>query len=115
MWTKNEVTGQLEMSFQGELVSVGENVLENSNGTLFRIGSVRLPNGKVKSCRIYEKNYEKGMTIGVSHLCTATQYIDATGAIAVDVQMSHLTQAERATLADFGVEVDNKQLAEQSI
>ena len=116
MWTKNAITEQLELTFQGKLVSVGENVLENSNGTAYRVGSVELPNGKVKSCRIYEKNFEKGMSIGTSYRCTATQYTDATGALAVDVQMSHLTQAERATLEDFGVEVaENAKVAEQAI
>ena len=104
MWTKNEVTNQLELTFQGKLVSIGENVLSNSNGTEYRVGSVELPNGKVKSCRIYEKNFEKGMASGVSYRCTATQYQDASGATLVDIQMSHLTQAERATLDDFGVE-----------
>jgi hypothetical protein len=103
MWTKNEVTNQLELTFQGELISVGENVLSNSNGTEYRVGSVKIPNGTVKSCRIYEKNYTKGMNIGVTYRCTATQYQDANGDTLVDIQMSHLTQAERATLDDFGV------------
>lgn len=101
MWTKNEVTGQLEHVFQGELISVGKDTQENSKGTEFRIGSVKLPNGKIKSCRIYEKNFDYGMEVGTSYRCTATQYKDANGDTLVDVLMSHLTAAERASIDDF--------------
>lgn len=94
MWTKNETTGQLQLVFQGELISVGTNIQQNSKGTEFRIGSVKLPNGKVKSCRIYEKSFAHGMTIGTSYKCTATQYQDASGATLVDILMSHLTFTE---------------------
>ena len=111
MWVKNEVTNQLELTFQGKLISIGENVLSNTNGTEFRVASVELPNGKVKSCRIYEKNFDKGMTIGVSYRCTATQWKDAAGDVQVDILMSHLTQAERATLDDFSVKTITKSAA----
>ena len=106
MWTPNETTGQLEHVFQGELISVGKDTQENSKGTEFRVGSVKLPNGKVKSCRIYEKNFDYGMEVGTSYRCTATQYQDASGDSAIDILMSHLTAAERATIDDFaGIEV----------
>jgi hypothetical protein len=94
MWTKNETTGQLELVFLGELISVGNNVQQNSKGTEFRIGSVKLPNGKVKSCRIYEKSFAHGMTIGTSYKCTATQYQDANNNLAIDLLMSHFTFIE---------------------
>ena len=120
MWTKNATTGQLELVFQGELLSVSETKLENSKGTEYRVGSVKLPNGKIKSCRIYEKNFAYGMEKNVSYRCTATQYKDEAGNIQVDILMSHLTQAERATVADFdgvdGIESSVKStIAEQAL
>lgn len=101
MWTVNPQTKQLETTFQGTLESVSKTAQKNTNGTEFRVGSVKLPSGKVVSCRIYEKNYGHGMTIGESYRCTATQYKDAAGALAIDVVMSHLTQAARAGVDDF--------------
>jgi hypothetical protein len=116
MWTKNSVTGQLETTFQGVLVSIGETKNANSNGTLFRIGSVELPTGKVVSCRIYEKNLAHGMEVGESYRCRATKYADKDGVIQVDIVMSHLTQAARASESDFDfageVVVDNAKKAE---
>lgn len=101
MWTPNAQTGQLEYVFQGELISVSEKTQENSKGTEFRVGSVKLPNGKIKSCRVYEKNFAHGMEVGTSYRCTATQYQDTNGDLAIDILMSHLTAAERATIDDF--------------
>lgn len=117
MWTPNVQTGQLEHVFQGELISVSASTQENSKGTEFRVGSVKLPNGKIKSCRIYEKNFDYGMEVGTSYRCTATQYKDANGDTLVDVLMSHLTAAERASIDDFAdVAVEAKSnVAEQAI
>lgn len=102
MWTKNSVTGQLETSFQSKLVSVSDRVVENTNGTQFRIATCELPNGKQVSCRIYEKNFSYGMSVGTSYLTKATQYADANGEVQVDLTMSHLTVATRASLDDLG-------------
>lgn len=102
MWTKNAVTGQLETSFQAKLVSLSDRVVENSNGTQFRIGTCELPNGRQVSCRIYEKNFSYGMSVGSSYLTKATQYADAHGQVQVDLTMSHLTSATRASLDDLG-------------
>lgn len=110
-WTKNSVTGQLETSFQAKLVAVSDRVVENTNGTQFRIGTCELPGGKQVSCRIYEKNYSYGMNPGTSYLTKATQYADANGELHVDVTMSHLTAATRASIDDFafaGSEVETK-------
>jgi hypothetical protein len=104
MWTINPVSKQLETTFQGILMSVAPAPQTNSNGTEFRVGSVKLPTGKTVSCRIYEKNYnrpEGNMTIGESYRCTATQYKDTNGNPGIDVTMSHLTQAARASVDDF--------------
>ena len=102
MWTKNSVTGQLETSFQSKLVSISDRIVENSNGTQFRVATCELPNGKQVSCRIYEKNFAYGMNVGTSYLTKATQYADANGEVQVDLTMSHLTTATRASLDDLG-------------
>ena len=117
-WTPNPTTGQLEAIFQGKLSSVSATTQTNSNGTEFRVGSVILPNGKERSCRIYEKNYAYGMEIGKTYRGVVTQYADSNGEIQLDLRLSHLTNAQRATLADFDfdeVVVNDEQIAEQAL
>ena len=118
-WTPNPTTGQLEAIFQGKLASVSANAQTNSNGTEFRVGSVILPNGKERSCRIYEKNYAYGMEIGKTYRGVVTQYPDNNGELQLDLRLSHLTNAQRATLDDFDfgdeVVVDDEQIAEQAL
>lgn len=116
-WTANPTTGQLEAIFQGKLSSISATTQTNSNGTEFRVGSVILPNGKERSCRIYEKNYAYGMEIGKTYRGVVTQYADSNGEVQLDLRLSHLTNAQRATLADFDfdeVVVDEK-IAEQAL
>lgn len=107
---------QTEFRFNATLVSVSDNILENSNGTAFRICSIKLPNNKIVSGRVYEKNLSHGMTPGTQYLCTARPYADANGVEQIDITVSHLTQAPRASMNDFdgvnlearGVEVPTK-------
>ena len=116
-WTPNPTTGQLEAIFQGKLSSVSATTQTNSNGTEFRVGSVILPNGKERSCRIYEKNYAYGMEIGKTYRGVVTQYADSNGEVQLDLRLSHLTNAQRATLADFDFDevVVETQIAEQAL
>lgn len=117
-WKTNSVTGQLETNFNAPVISIGENWLENSNGVRYKIASIKLPNGNIRSARVYEKNLEYGITVGNSYLCTATQYQNNSGQIEIDLKVSHLVGAERATLDDFGVTpsvVTNNALAEQAV
>ena len=97
----NEYTKQEELIFQADLVSVSDNVLENVNGTEYRVGSVRFenPNGDIvtRSAIIYENNYQYGMQVGNSYQCTAVKSDQG-----VLIRMSHLEQSARATEADFG-------------
>jgi hypothetical protein len=101
MWNINAVTGQLQSQFLGTLVSIGETKLSNSNGTVYRIAAVKLPNGKTVSARVYEKNFAHGMSEGAQYMCTATKYTDVSGNPAIDVTMSHLTGASRGSVEDF--------------
>jgi len=101
MWTINPVTKQEEQTFQGELAGQAGPIQVNSKGTEYRIVPVKLPSGVVRSARVYERNYTKGMTIGTSYLCTVTKYADANGVQQFDTVISALTSAARATAADF--------------
>mgnify|MGYP003525700979 CR=1 FL=1 len=102
---------QTEFRFNATLISVSDNILENSNGTEFRICSIKLPNGKVVSGRVYEKNLSHGMTPGTDYLCTARPYADTNGVEQVDITVSHLTQAPRASMSDFdGITLDAREV-----
>ena len=100
-FVKSPVTGQFEAGFNAKLVSISKTILTNSNGTQYRIAQIELPNGKEVSGRMYEANYKHGAPIGQSVLCRATKYNDSTGNEMLDITVSHLTGAERATLADL--------------
>ena len=97
----NDYTGQEELIFNADLVSISDSVLENVNGTEYRVASVRFqnPNGETvtRSAIVYEKNYQYGMSVGNSYQCTAIN-----GSQGVLIRMSHLEQAGRATKNDFG-------------
>lgn len=110
----NEVTGNKEASFSGKLVSVGETVLEskNENKTPYRVGTIEFEdaqgNTKQRSCMIWESNYKYGMQVGNSYLCKAV-IVNGDEGPGVLLYASHLTQASRASLEDFGVEATQAQ------
>jgi hypothetical protein len=93
----NETTGKYDVQFQGKLISVAsdENVMENINGTQYRPCTIQFKDAKgadrTASGIIYEKNFEKGMSVGTTYLCTASEG-DERGAI---ISVSHLTQSAR--------------------
>jgi hypothetical protein len=101
-WTQNEVTGQLQANFNAKLVSVGEKVLPNSNGKEYVLCNIQLESGKTISGRMYTANVAKldPETIGMSVLCTATQY----GENQLDITVSHLTSAPRISANEFEAE-----------
>lgn len=98
--------------FQSTLISIGENVLENknANATKYNVATIefKLANGTTvqRSARVYHGNLfdNEGnvrMKEGGSYLTTATMYTDAEGKPAVDIVVSHLTSAARATASEF--------------
>lgn len=92
--------------FTAKVVSIGETFIPNSNGTKYVIATIEHPvNGKLLSGRIYENNLIRdgkvAMEPGNSYLCTAQTYTDPAGALQVDITISHLTNAPRATSNDF--------------
>lgn len=96
----NKVTGQTETQFQGQLISIGDQVLENSNGKKYLVGTVKFENSsgeKVqRSAIIYKKNFDFGMEVGNTFLCRAVN-----GQQGVLIIASHLTSASRASVEDF--------------
>lgn len=92
-----------EARFQATLVSVGDTILKlnNDKGTPYRICTIKLESGKTVSARMYEGNFAHGVTPGEKYSCTARTYANAEGEEQVDITMSHLTQAPRATMSDL--------------
>lgn len=109
---ENPSTGAIERvaSFTGKLVSVAKEPLTNSvTGKFYYPASVQFEtaNGlQTKSCMIYARNYDYGMEVGASYLGKVTLAPDATGKISPIITLSHLSNAERATLADFGLDAE---------
>jgi hypothetical protein len=110
----NQVTGNQEAQFTGKLLSISEQVLENMNGTSYRVGTVEFKNAQgakvQRSGLIYESNYstkdgEVRMSAGNDYLCTA---IITEGREDVLITISHLTGASRASKDDFGFVAEPK-------
>lgn len=97
----DEETGEQVFTFKAELLKIGETVLKNSNDNDFKIVEVKfnLPNGKMveRSAICYASNYNYGLKVGESYLTTLS--FDDEGE--PQLRMSHLTNANRATVEDF--------------
>jgi len=108
---ENPNTGVIERvaSFTGKLISIAKEALKNSNGKEYYPASVQLDtaNGlQTKSCMIYKKNFDYGMEVGASYRGRITLTPDADGKITPIITLSHLSNADRATLADFGLDAE---------
>lgn len=108
---ENPSTGTIERvaSFTGKLVSIAKEPLQNTNGTEYYPASVQLEteNGlQTRSCMIYKRNFDHGMEIGESYRGKVVLAPDADGKISPIVTLSHLSNADRATLADFGLDAE---------
>ncbi len=104
----NPVTNRKEAQFQGKLISISDDVVGTTpKGKDYYVGSVEFENANKqkiqRSCIINAANYDYGMTVGNTYLCTVS--LDAEkGAL---ITMSHLTQAARASFDDFGAVVED--------
>ena len=93
--------------FTAKLISVAPTVSTTATGTQFRRCTVEYKSpatGVVtqSSARIWEKNYAYGMQVGESYASTAQVWLTAEGNAQVDITVSHLQNANSASLADFG-------------
>ena len=97
----NEETGKKQFLFNAKLIKIGENTLENSNNKEYKIVTLKfnLPSGEKveRSAMCYSKNYKQGIEVGNDYLCNLS--FDEQGN--PHINMSHLTNADRASKDDF--------------
>lgn len=97
----NPETGEAEYQFGAKLLQIGEVVLQNSNGTDFKIVNLQfhLPSGELveRSAICYAANYDHGIEPGKTYVSTLSFDLDGDP----QLRMSHLAQAERASKEDF--------------
>jgi len=113
---QNEETGEIEFLFNGSLIKISETVLENVNSKEYKIVTVRfnLPNGEEveRTAMCYASNYDKGIEVGKSYLCSLTFDEDNEP----QIRMSHLSNASRASADDFaGLLQVAKQIVEDDV
>ena len=105
-----------EATLQAKLVSIGDTILQNSKGTEYVLCQVEMPNKDgqpiVRNAMIYSGNYthpEANWVVGNSYLTTVTITEGRTDAL---VKVSHLQQAQRASVQDFGFDLAEADFAE---
>ena len=112
----NPKTGQSEFLFNGKLLKIGENVMQNSNSKDYKIVTLgfQLPDGEEvqRTAICYASNYEYGIEEGKDYLCNLS--FDEQGE--PQITMSHLNNANRASINDFaGLFQVTKQLIDDEV
>lgn len=104
--TANPTTGeqQKRANFNAKLISISDKVLENANGTPYRVATVEFTDAKKAiqrvSALVYEKNFNYGMTVGETYLAT----VIITDGNAPLITVSHLPGSGNRASADmFGL------------
>lgn len=113
-FVKKEYNGSVsyEADIQAELISISDKEMQNSNGTGYRLCTVKFQNinGDTveRTGMIYDGNYlhpEADFQIGQSYLTTVTLTEGNDNAL---IRVSHLQGAKRASaLNDFGVDTSS--------
>jgi hypothetical protein len=97
----NKETGEKQFLFNAKLLKIGEKTLENTNGKDYKIVTLKfnLPSGEEveRSAMCYESNYEYGIEEGRDYLCNLSFTEEGNP----QINMSHLSNADRATANDF--------------
>ena len=101
---ENKTTGAQEAVFAGKLLSISDKVLQNSNGTNYKVATIEFTDvagvKRKTSALVYEGNYKHGMKIGEEYSATASLSGND-----VYVRVSHLpASGERANADMFGFE-----------
>lgn len=96
---------QVRLFTESEVVSLGTKVLENSNGTPYRLATVKYvsANGEEKqaTAQIWEKNFTK-VKVGDEYLTEVRKVVNPkTGQPGIFLTLSALPTAERAEIDDF--------------
>lgn len=99
---ENDNKGNERYQFTSKLLSISTAILQNVNGTQYRVATVEFTGADNKvhtaSALVYEKNYGYGMPIDKEYLSTVT--LTAQGPL---ITVSHLQpNADRPTLEMFG-------------
>lgn len=98
---KNEQTGQVEVVFSAELLTLSENVLQNSNDKNYKVAGIKFKdkNGTIQksTAMIYEGNYQHGLEIGKDYLATASKGDDGN----VYIRLSHLEYVDNRATVDM--------------
>ena len=100
----------MEKKVMVKLVSISSNAKSQTNAegktTNFYPCTVEFANPAgeriQRSGRVFEGNLKYGMEVGGEYSATVRVYTDANGENQVDIQVSHLTGTQRASLEDFG-------------
>ena len=97
----NEETGETQFLFNAKLLKIGEKTLKNANSKEYKIVTLgfNLPSGEdvKRSAMCYASNYNNGVEEGNDYLCNLS--FDEQGE--PHINMSHLTNADRASRDDF--------------
>lgn len=106
-FVRDEERSQSVAQFQGCLLDISlEPVGQFPSGKYYRRGKIEFENNEgrkmVIGCIVNEANFQKGMAVGKTYLCSA---IVKDGREDILIICSHLEGAARATLADFGLDV----------
>jgi len=106
----NTVTNKVNYQVAAKLISIGTNVLENVNGTQYRLCTIEFKDASGKSHRatasIWEKSFAYGMEVGNSYLTTINPEKNAeTGKTDLYFSVSHLEGTpERITAEDIDLD-----------
>jgi hypothetical protein len=99
---QNEVTGKMEVQFQGTLTSVSAETKENSNGKKYHTVGIQFQNAKGETLNtvgiMHQANFEKGVTVGEKYLCTGSKGDNGN----LLIQMSHLQGSTISAEDAFG-------------
>lgn len=106
----NTTTNKVNYQVSAKLISIGTNVLENVNGTQYRLCTIEFKDGsgtlRRVTASIWEKSFSYGMQVGNSYLTTINPEVNTkTGKTDLYFSVSHLDGTpERVTAEELGMD-----------
>lgn len=106
----NATTNKVNYQLSAKLISVSNDVRENSNGTQYRLCTIEFKDGNGKVHRatasMWEKSFQHGVEVGNSYLTTINPELNAeTGKTDLYFSVSHLEGTpERITAEDINLD-----------
>ncbi|MDL5511727.1 hypothetical protein QSE00_07890 [Arenibacter sp. M-2] len=114
---ENPETGETEFLFNATLLKIGTSELENTNGKLYKIVTLKfnLPDGEEveRTAMCYQSNYSYGLEVGKDYLCNLSFDEENNP----NIRMSHLSNANRVTADDFSglLQVSKQLIDDQAV